>query len=120
VNTDMNPAVDPSASRTGGRHPVNVSHLVMGVAFAGIVTVWALVQADLVVGDDIRWLLPLPWVLAGAAGLVAWALSLRRRPAEAYDDHPDDYSDDHTAEPSFPSPFDPIDPTHTNDPKDHR
>ena len=31
-----------------GRHPVNVGHLVMGLAFAGIVVVWWFVQADLV------------------------------------------------------------------------
>ena len=29
---------------SGGRHPVNVGHLVMGLAFLGIVGIWALVQ----------------------------------------------------------------------------
>jgi hypothetical protein len=62
-----------------GRHPVHVTHLVMGVVFLGIVVVWALVQADLVGGDDVRWLLPVPWVLAGGAGLLATTLSGRRR-----------------------------------------
>jgi hypothetical protein len=84
----------------GGRHPANISHLVMGIAFLGIVAVWALVQADVVAGDDIRWLLPLPWVVAGAAGLGAWALSLRRQPTEA-NDHPNDH-------------------TSTNHPEEHR
>ncbi|MDO9456287.1 hypothetical protein [Nocardioides sp.] len=62
-----------------GRHPVNIGHLVMGVAFAGLVLVWALVVGDVVAGDDIRWLLPVPWVLAGAAGLVGLIASDRRK-----------------------------------------
>lgn len=62
-----------------GRHPVNVGHLVMGVAFAGLVVIWAIVQADWVEGRDVRWLLPGPWVLAGAVGLIASALAARRR-----------------------------------------
>ena len=61
------------------RHPVNVGHLVMGIAFAGMVLVWALVAGGVVGDDDIRWLLPIPWVGAGAAGLVAMALAARRR-----------------------------------------
>ena len=62
-----------------GRHPVNVGHLVMGIAFAGLVVIWAIVQADVVENDEIRWLLPAPWVLAGAVGLVAATLASRRR-----------------------------------------
>ena len=62
-----------------GRHPVHVTHLVMGLVFLGIVVVWALVAADLVGGDDVRWLLPVPWVLAGGAGLLATTVSARRR-----------------------------------------
>lgn len=61
------------------RHPVNVGHLVMGVAFAGMVLVWALIAGDVVAKDDIRWLMPIPWVSAGGAGLVAMALTARRR-----------------------------------------
>jgi hypothetical protein len=62
-----------------GRHPVNVGHLVMGLAFAGLVGVWAVVQADLVADDDIRWLMPIPWVVAGAVGLLVSALAGRQR-----------------------------------------
>lgn len=75
-----------------GRHPVHVGHLVMGLAFLGLVGVWALIQGGLVGTDDVRWLLPLPWVLAGVAGLLATTLSARhRRPLPdrtplAYDD----------------------------------
>lgn len=65
--------------RQGGRHPLNTGHLVMGLAFLGIVAVWALVQTDTVTGRDVRWLLPLPWVLAGVAGLVASAITGSRR-----------------------------------------
>jgi hypothetical protein len=61
------------------RHPVNVGHLVMGIAFAGMVLVWALVAGNVVGDGDIRWLMPIPWVSAGAAGLVAMALGARRR-----------------------------------------
>ncbi len=62
-----------------GRHPVNIGHLVMGVAFAGLAVVWALIAGDVVEGDDIRWLLPAPWVLAGIAGLVGLITADRRR-----------------------------------------
>lgn len=62
-----------------GRHPANIGHLVMGLAFLGLVGVWALIQADVVGNDDIRWLLPIPWVFAGLAGLLATTLTARRR-----------------------------------------
>lgn len=61
------------------RHPVHVGHLVMGLAFLCIVGGWALVQAGVVAGWDIRWLLPLPWLIAGAAGLLAVGISSARR-----------------------------------------
>jgi hypothetical protein len=57
--------------RDTGWHPVNISHLVMGVAFAGMLVVWGLVVTDVVSGDSYRWLLPIPWLAAGAAGLAA-------------------------------------------------
>ncbi len=66
-------------TRDSGRHPVNIGHLVMGLAFLGVVGVWALYQADVVEGHDIRWLLPVPWVLAGIAGLLATTLTSRDR-----------------------------------------
>lgn len=62
-----------------GRHPVNIAHLVMGLVFLGIVAIWALIEGDVVTSGDVRWLLPLPWVIAGGAGLVATVLSARRR-----------------------------------------
>ncbi|MCW2814173.1 MAG: hypothetical protein JWN84_1628 [Nocardioides sp.] len=70
-----------STARRGhsGRHPVNIGHLVMGVAFTGLLVVWALVAGDVVEGEDVRWLLPVPWVLAGVAGLVGLIASDRRR-----------------------------------------
>lgn len=61
------------------RHPVNVGHLVMGLAFLCFVGLWALVQSDVVTGWDIRWLLPVPWLVAGVAGLTAVAVSAVRR-----------------------------------------
>ena len=68
-----------TAVPNGARHPVNIGHLVMGLAFAGLLGVWALIVGDVADGDDIRWLLPLPWVFAGAIGLLAVTLATRRR-----------------------------------------
>lgn len=65
--------------RPSGRHQLNIGHLVMGLAFLCIVGVWALVQTDTVNGDDIRWLMPIPWVVAGVAGLVATAVTGPKR-----------------------------------------
>lgn len=73
------PTVPPVPRPESGRHPVSVGHLVMGIAFLGLALVWSLVQADVVAGRDIRWLLPVPWVLAGAAGLAASAVAGTRR-----------------------------------------
>jgi hypothetical protein len=64
-----------------GRHPVNIGHLVMGIAFVGLVGIWALVQGKVVNHDDIRWLLPIPWVFAGVAGLLATTLTAKNRHA---------------------------------------
>jgi hypothetical protein len=71
------PSTKPDTFASRGRHPVSVGHLVMGIAFLGLVGIWALVQSDVVGGDDLRWLLPVPWVLAGLAGLLATTLSSR-------------------------------------------
>jgi hypothetical protein len=65
--------------RPSGRHPVSIGHLVMGLVLLGIVGIWALVQTDAVAGDDVRWLLPIPWVVAGAVGLTVSAVTGSRR-----------------------------------------
>jgi hypothetical protein len=70
-------AADPTP--TGGRHPVNIGQLVMGLAFAGLLVVWALVVSDTVTNDDIRWLLPVPWLIGGGVGLVAAIASQARQ-----------------------------------------
>ena len=76
---DTEPFQTEESRADSWRHPVNVGHLVMGIAFAGMVLVWALIAGDVVADDDIRWLMPIPWVSAGGAGLVAMALTARRR-----------------------------------------
>lgn len=80
-----------------GRHPVNIGHLVMGIAFLGLVGVWALIQGDVVGGSDVRWLMPVPWVFAGIAGLLATTLTARRHAATrtGWVDTGDDESGEH-------------------------
>lgn len=72
-------------SETRGTHPINTVHLVMGLVFAGLLGIWALVVTDRVPTDDLRWLIPLPLLFAGAAGLAAFAVGRLRngRSAEA-------------------------------------
>jgi hypothetical protein len=60
-----------------GWHAVNIGHLVMGVALLGLAIIWALLESDVASASDLRWLLPMPWVAAGAVGLVATAPRLR-------------------------------------------
>lgn len=74
------PMVGPldAPDKDSGLHPVNITQLVLGVAFAGMVLVWALVQGDVVETGELRWLLPIPWIAAGAAGLAATVWPGRR------------------------------------------
>ena len=80
TSTYAEPMVGPldAPEKPSGRHPVNIGQLVMGVAFAGMVLVWALVQGDAVETSELRWLLPIPWIAAGAAGLAATVWPSRR------------------------------------------
>lgn len=64
---------------TGGLHPVNIGHLVMGLAFTGLLVIWALFVTDAVPEDDLRWLMPVPWLIGGGVGLVAAIASQTRR-----------------------------------------
>ncbi|WP_122818540.1 hypothetical protein [Nocardioides pantholopis] len=79
-------STDPFRRLPAGRHPVNVAHLVLGVALLGLVGIWGLVQGDVVSLGSVRWLMPLPWVLAGLAGLLATTLGGRREARK--DDRP--------------------------------
>ncbi len=65
-------------TRNPGRHPVNVAHLVAGLLFLGLLGVWALFESGAVADNDLRWLLPVPWVLAGVVGLVVATVVSRR------------------------------------------
>lgn len=70
---------DDSTALTAGRHPVDVGQLVMGIAFLGLVVVWALIHYAGVGADDFRFLLPLPWVVGGGVGLLVLATRSRTR-----------------------------------------
>lgn len=74
------PMIGPldAPERHTGRHPVNVTQLVMAVAFAGMLLVWGLYEAGIADADNYRWLLPIPWLTAGAVGLAATVLPSRR------------------------------------------
>ncbi len=60
-------------------HPLNVSYLVVGLAFLGIAGSWALSAADVVDAGDVGWMIPLSLVAAGAIGLVAFIARGTRR-----------------------------------------
>ncbi|TQK72608.1 hypothetical protein [Nocardioides sp. SLBN-35] len=68
------PADGDDRRRTTGWHRVNTGHLVMGVAFTGLVIVWALAASDTVQIEDNGWIMGLPWLAAGIAGLLASVL----------------------------------------------
>jgi hypothetical protein len=81
LGRDDTAVLEQHPGRASGRHLVNVAHLVMGIAFLGIVGIWLLVEGGVAGGDDVRWLLPIPWVLGGLAGLLSIATAGRRRRA---------------------------------------
>ena len=59
------------------RHPVNITQLIFGIGFVAVVAIWGLAVSDAIDPGDARWLLPFPWLLAGAGGLLAWMISQR-------------------------------------------
>jgi hypothetical protein len=65
---------DTTAPRRTGWHQVNTGHLVMGVAFVGLVVVWALLTSGTVAIEHHGWVMGLPWLVAGAIGLAATVL----------------------------------------------
>jgi hypothetical protein len=78
--TDLREGPEATGPLTAGRHPVNIGHLVMGLAFLCFVACWVIVKTRVVTGDDLHWLLPIPWVVAGAGGLTAMVVTgVRRR-----------------------------------------
>lgn len=62
-----------------GFHPVNLTHLVAGLVFLCFAGIWVALAAGWMPVDDLRWALPVPWLLAGSVGLLAAIWSQRRR-----------------------------------------
>jgi hypothetical protein len=75
---DLDETTSAPATEPGRTHPVNIGHLVMGLAFLSLVAVWGIIESGVVGLDDTRWLLPVPWLFAGAVGLVALLVANRR------------------------------------------
>ncbi len=68
-------------------HPLDVTALVFGLTFLGIVTGWALFEVDLIDAGASAWFLPLLLVGTGLVGIVAWsAKAAVRRPRRSPDD----------------------------------
>jgi hypothetical protein len=105
-----NDATSRTSVLAAGRHPVNIGHLVMGLAFLGLVGIWSLIVNDVVDDDEIRWLLPVPWVLAGLGGLTALAVSGSRR----YATRATGWVDPAPAEPAEPE--EPVEPVEAEEP----
>ncbi len=68
----------PTPRHESGRHPVNLAHLIMGIAFLGFAGIWVAITSDTVPTEDLRWLLPVPWLAAGSAGLLTLTASRLR------------------------------------------
>ena len=49
--------------------------------FLGIVSIWALIEGQIATTEDLRWLIPLPWVIAGGAGLIVIMFSRGGEPS---------------------------------------
>ncbi|HET6562158.1 MAG TPA: hypothetical protein VFG72_09805 [Marmoricola sp.] len=93
----MSTHTDTTTDDTGRRHPVNVTHLVMGLVFLGIAGSWALRQLDVIDAESGRWVLPVILLLAGVAGLVAAVAKglsrdkgWREERTTSYDEDPDE------------------------------
>ncbi|GGD23693.1 hypothetical protein [Nocardioides daphniae] len=88
----------PQATR-GGLHPVNLTHLIMGTVLAAFAGIWVAIEVASLPVDDLRWVLPVPWLLAGSAGLLAATLGRRRRERVTRDDGDVGVVGDHPVDP---------------------
>ena len=50
-------------------HPVRVVHLVFGLLLVAFLTLWAMVETDAIDQGELHWLIPVPFLVLGAAGL---------------------------------------------------
>jgi hypothetical protein len=66
------------------RHPLEITPLVFGLVFLGIVAGWALFEAGVLTGASTVWVLPVVLIAAGALGLVLAAVRPRETTAPEY------------------------------------
>lgn len=81
-DTSTDHAPRGAETEESGFHPVQLGQLVMAVAFVGILGLWALLTSGNADLDDLRWLSPVPWIVAGVVGLLASVFAPKRRARE--------------------------------------
>lgn len=79
IHGDQDQTTTVSMTAPDSGRQINLSQLVMAVAFLAMVAIWGLLTTDTVSVKDLRWLLPIPFLSAGAVGLVASLTDVRRR-----------------------------------------
>jgi hypothetical protein len=71
MSTAMNTDGGEVREAPGGRQQPSVLHLVMGLIFLGVAGSWALHTAGVIEAVEVKWVMPVILVVAGAAGLLA-------------------------------------------------
>jgi hypothetical protein len=103
------------------RHPLEITPLVFGLVFLGIVAGWALFETGVLTGASTAWVLPVVLIAAGALGLVLAAVRPRQTTGPEYpglDDTATQVAPTTTPEPTEPT--EPAEPTGATENEEHR